>query len=408
MLQINHVKKSQKGAVTLLISMMLLIAATLLVLYATQPIIGEQRISANEVRSKKAFQAAQGGIDIAIEKINAATPATFDVATITTNINSAWTPSDSSSYRVRFCNASPFPSGLRCASLASNGLVDNATPTCGTPDSKLNPAWMVSCGWSDDSSARKRIVTYIEMTNPIPGSVNNPMTSGGSSTFSGNSTVVNYFNNTTVWAGGSLNTGTTGRTVIRRPGVTNNLTSDQVATQVGNGNSVCNVNQAPDLICTTTAGTLGPDVIMNDSSLSQLTSDQFFENFLGMTPAVYKSTMPDEIVPGANAGSVTTGGKVYWVDGNGSINQNIGSKADPVVLVVDGDLSISGNATIFGFVFVKGNLTTEGGPLIRGAVFVTGSVTSSGTLNIIYDPDAIAGARNAGKYISSPGSWRDF
>ncbi|QTQ30506.1 pilus assembly PilX family protein [Aromatoleum bremense] len=416
-------RAQQHGAATLLVSMVLLIAATLLVLYASNTVVGEQRMSANEVRSKQAFEAAEAGIELTIQQINASEgDIDFDVAAQTA-LNASWTPANpNSSFSVLFCEPTTldFANLPQCADSADDGIT---AASCTNPGASAKTAWAVSCGWSDDSAARKRILTLVAKTDPVPGDVSNPLIAKGSVGMSGNATVVNYFNNLTVWTGSTLdNTGNTGKTVIRRPGVTDgtsdcaagDCTSDEVTTQVGGGNQVCNDAQAPDLICTTSTGVYGPDVIQSDTTLANLTEDQYFENFLGMKPNEYKSTQAEEVVAGADAGSIgdgeadNGGGTVFWVEGNAAINQDIGSADKPVVLVVDGDLDLSGSPTIFGIVFVRGNLTQSGSATIRGAVLITGSVDADGSLNVIYDPDAIGGAGNAGSYASLPGSWRDF
>jgi len=399
MCMIGQTAARQKGVATLLVSMVLLIAATLLVLYTSNTVVGEQRMSGNELRSKQAFEAAQGGLALSLERVNA--NGTF----VDGNVNDTWS-SANSSYVVSYCNGATFPAAQQCADQASGGV----TPACAAPGADDVTAWVVACGWSDDNSGRKRLISFVAKSDPVPGSITNPLTAHGSVTFSGNSTVVNYFNNLTVWSGETLaNTGNTGKTVIRRPSSeAGQLSSDQVDTQVGGGNQVCNPNQAPDLICTTSTGVFGPDVIQSDNSLAGLTEDQFFENFLGKPPSLYKSLDADEVVPGGNAGTITEGDKVYWVDGNATISQDVGSSAQPVVIVVDGDLTLSGNTTIYGVVFVRGNLSTSGGPKVRGAVLATGDVNSAGTLVVIYDPDAIGGAGGDGTFASVPGSWRDF
>lgn len=403
----NQARATQRGAATLLVSMVLLIAATLLALYVSNPVVGEQRMSANEMRSKQAFAAAQAALDLAIEHVNSG--GDFQTASLD-NLNSRWS-SANSSYRAFFCKHTDidFANLPQCEDNSASGI---SPESCGTETFSADDvaSWVITCGWSDDSSARKRIISFVTKSDPLPGNVGNPLTARGSVTFGGNSTVVNYFNNLTVWSGTSLsNTGNNGKTVIRRPSsVAGRLNPNQVDAQVGNGNQVCNESQAPDLICTTSSGVFGPDVIQGDSSLASLSPDQFFENFLGSTPNEYKSTMVEEFVPGADAGSIDDGGKVYWVDGDAVIGQDIGSAAEPVVLVVDGNLTLSGTTTIFGVVFVRGNLTTSGTPKVRGAVLATGAVNSVGTLNVIYDPDAVAGARRSGKYASVQGTWRDF
>lgn len=406
----------QTGAATLLVSMVLMVAATLLVLYVSNTVVGEQKMSANEVRSKQAFEGAQAGIELAIERANAGN--NFEAASETA-LNAAWAPENAnSSYRVIFCDASVFPAAQTCPDAAGDitrvCLAPQADPgpdeVAGTADDvPATTAWAVGCGWSDDSAARKRIIAMVAKGTPLPGTITNPLTAKGAVFFKGNSTVVNYFNNLTVWTGNNLdNTGNTGKTVIRKPSrPAGQLTSTQVDTQVGDGNQVC--NQAADLICTTSSGVMGPDVIQSDQNLANLTEDQFFENFLALPPADYKNTMAEKVVAGAEAGSITEGGKVYWVDGDATIGQNIGTLAKPVILVVDGDLTLSGDLVIFGVVFVRGDLRTNGKPKVRGAVVASGEVDSNGTMNIIYDPDAISNiVKVTGTYATVPGTWRDF
>lgn len=390
----------QRGAMTLLVALVLFIAATLLVLYTSNTAVTEQRMSANEVRSKQAFEAAQAGIELGIRHVN--TGGAFD--TQLTQADATWA-AQNSFLRARFCSSASVPT-LQCADHQSDGF----SGTCTAPAAGDDRAWLAACGWSDDSAARRRILTFVAKASPLPGGVTNPLTAKGTVAMGGNPTVVNYYNNLTVWTGHNLaSSSATGKTVIRRPSSSpGQLTPQQVADQVGGGNQVCNTNQAPDLICTTTSGVVGPDVIQGDSSLSILTDAQFFENFLGSSPTEYKSSMVDSVVAAADAESISAGGQVYWVDGNASINQSIGSAGNPVILVVDGDLTLSGSPTIFGVVFVKGSLSQGGGATIRGALLASGGVSGNGSLNVIYDPDAVGGVRRLGSFASMPGSWRDF
>lgn len=392
----------QHGVITLLVAMILFIAATLLVLYTSSTAVTEQRMSANEVRGKQAFEAAQAGIELGIRHAN--NVGTFDVQF--TQADATWV-AQNSFLRARFCSRASVPA-LQCADHQGGGF----TAACTAPGVDDEGAWLVACGWSDDSAARRRIMTFVVKTNPLPGGVTNPLIAKGTVAMSGNPTVVNYYNNLTVWTGNNLaSSSATGKTVIRRPSsAPNQLTSQQVVNQVGGGNQVCNESQAPDLICTTTSGVVGPDVIQGDGSLSILTDAQFFENFLGLSPNEYKSAMADSVVAGAEASAATlgAGGQVYWVDGDASIDFNIGSADNPVILVVDGDLDLSGSPTIFGVVFVKGDFTQGGGATIRGALLVSGTASGNGSLNVIYDPDAVNGVRRLGSFGSAPGSWRDF
>src|SRR5574338_356804 len=103
----------QQGAATLLVSMVLLVAATLIILYTSQTTIAEQHMSANEMRQKQALAAAQAGIDAAIAGANAS-GGNLAQTPNTTGLGA----SPKGSYRSVFCKGT-------LGSVAGGGL-----PTC--------------------------------------------------------------------------------------------------------------------------------------------------------------------------------------------------------------------------------------------------------------------------------------
>jgi Tfp pilus assembly protein PilX len=74
-------------------------------------------------------------------------------------------------------------------------------------------------------------------------------------------------------------------------------------------------------------------------------------------------------------------GKMYWVTpsggtllltGSGSSGYVLGSPNEPVVLIVDGDLTLN-SVTIYGAVYVTGTFRNQGSSHIRGAILVEGT-----------------------------------
>lgn len=403
-------KKHQQGAATIFVAMILLVAITLLTLYTASSSITETKISVNELRSKQALAAAQAGVDLAIANLNnggdftyKATQAGLNATASLSFTSPTQTLAITAPYvHSSFCNATTAAASLPTCPDAQAAI------TCTAPSAGQTLAWLVSCGWSNDQAARRRIITLAGKPPAVPGTVTNPLTSGSTVALTGNPTVVNYYNNLTIWSGNSVNsTGNNGKTVIKKPSSTATLTADQVVTQVGNGNTVCNT--ATDLICTTSSTVVGPDVIQSDTTLANLSDTQFFQNFLGYTPNEYKVGVASDIVAAANIGTVTAGDKNYWIEGNTTIgNQTIGSNGHPVVLVINGNLTLSGNPVIYGLVYVTGTLTQSGTGTIRGGVVVKNSASGNGSLNIIYDPSNLPGSTGPSDYASLPGSWRDY
>lgn len=64
--------------------------------------------------------------------------------------------------------------------------------------------------------------------------------------------------------------------------------------------------------------------------------------------------------------------------------------ADPLVLIVNGNLRVTGNAVIIGIVYVRGAITFgAGSPTVSGSIISTETIETevTGSANIVYDPD---------------------
>ncbi len=147
--------KQQKGAATLFIAVILLVAVTLVMIYTAGPSITETRLAANEIRTKQAAAAAQAGVDRAIRNVNSG----GNFSTSFTHADAGWGTSNAAFWVGYFDPdpdnnpATPTPPLPDCPT-ASGTL----TPTASTTATR---AWLVSCGWSDDSAARKRNVALV-------------------------------------------------------------------------------------------------------------------------------------------------------------------------------------------------------------------------------------------------------
>lgn len=393
----------ERGAATLAVATLLLAAASLLAVVIARPMAAELRLAGGEMRDQQAFQAAQAAVDRAIATLDAATG--FDTAALDAEGAAANGP-----WRAAFCAPEASPESLQCAAAGTPTFTGACTP----PGANAISVWVVGCGWSDDRTSRRRIVAQAAAIDPLPGGVSNPLTTPRGVAFSaGNSTVTNYHANLTIWSGQPVTQGAAGngKTVIRRPTrPANALTGDEVVAQVGNGDRVCSATQAPDLLCTTSAGVFGPDVVQADPSLLRLSADEFVTNFLGLSLTEYKSAVADRVVPASEASALAGAGLVTVVEGAVSWggNTSLGTASAPAIVVVDGDVSVSGGPTFVGVLVIRGSLSVSGSMVVRGAVLASGPVSANGTLNVIYDPQVTALARRLGRHGVVPGSWRDF
>lgn len=432
-------RRKQRGAAALFFTVIALLLTLIVVAYTSNATLTELRLASNDEKAKAALANAEAGVSDVIAQLNAKTPLLLN-ADYTSNANGMF-------YRTRAC-------GAAVSNPNSFGACP-ATPTalagyCAPPAAGDRNFWLVSCGWSDNNSpsdARRRIITMVARTNPTGVPPNSPVTTGGLVSVSGNATVVNYFNNLTYWSAENFGSvSATGKTAIRNPNPAvapftatgldpadpnfSNLSTqqivNQVVTAVGNGNTLCtNTSLTRPIICTTSSSStsLGPDVIGNDQSLRRLKqSGNFFENFMGLPPAIYREanapTGSDNHfdLRTETIGSMATPG-IYWIDANpagtGEVsfntNTSIGTTGNPAIVVVNGNLNVTGSPLINGLLYVTGNITGSGSPTIRGSVIAEGNIQVTGGLTVIYDPSSLSFSSGAFfNYAPVTGTWRDF
>ena len=105
-------------------------------------------------------------------------------------------------------------------------------------------------------------------------------------------------------------------------------------------------------------------------------------------------------------------GGITWIEGNVRITGNgtIGTADKPILIIVNGNLTMAGNNTYNGLIYATGDHEIEGGiSRVNGAVLVEEDFSTKGTLCINYDPDIL---NNVGKAVGPiakvAGGWRDF
>jgi len=105
---------------------------------------------------------------------------------------------------------------------------------------------------------------------------------------------------------------------------------------------------------------------------------------------------------------------VYWIAGDcdlSSVGTDIGTEANPLVLIVDGDFRFGGNVTLTGVVYIRGtgNIQLTGSPVLRGAlVGEQGINVGAGTVDIVYSRLVLDNANKlGGGYVRQPAAWSD-
>jgi hypothetical protein len=375
----------------------------------------EQRLSANEIRAKQALAAANAGVDHALAYLRNGGADLTNASPITANSLTS-SGGTQSYYKVAFRKSTETPT-VSCPSTRGGAFLSDTTIT------DLTKVAAVACGWSDDDSSVQRVVQLMTATPSTGGSISTPIiTKGTTNLLTGGASAFNYFNDLTVWSGGSLlGQSNTGKTFTR------DVVSDPVAVSTrdyrNTGNSPgCN-NPPAGYSCSTQGSTLGHDTVGGDTNLSSLSADAFFQKFMGAPPTNYRENTATWIVDlsGALATKNSTSigsidnmvNNTIWVEANGTTPVSlpagpIGTPERPVVLVINGNLALGANTVINGLVFVTGDISGNGSPTVYGALISAGSANVTGNPKVIYDPKVLGAAVNTGKAAKLQGSWRDW
>lgn len=419
-------RRKQYGMATLLIAMVLLVAATLAVLFTNRTAVTEQRISANEARTRQAMAAAQAAADEAIARINTGGNLNAGQRLAATGLGLLEGGSAAAaSYWI--CGVDPANPTVFSAAVINGpptSPTDN-TPVC-SQAAGLDP-WVVAWGWSDDLSARQVVVMQISGTNPLGGGPNYPFTARGSTGASGSFTVVNYFADTAYWMGDSLDyKNATAKSFVRNrlSGKSGDSPKDFLGCNlvtVGDDTfyDKCNTNPSTSdyLVESAGSGQDSFDVIDNDTNLANLSDQALFESFLGAPPDVYlKNTVERQTTNEVDLDGKM--GEVIWL-GSPTLNptgstytlagMTLGSRERPVVLVINGNATFGAQFEMYGMLYIAGNVSGAGGPILFGSLIVGGNADSmTGNMMVVYDAQVMDNVRKIGEAGIVSGTWRDW
>ncbi len=389
----------QRGVITLIISLVILLLSTYVVFNVSKAILMEQKISNNDTRAKKAFEAAEAGMNAAMAYLSNDPDADGDGCIdfiFDTDMNGS-----TDSYTLELESSSVSVS-VRNAACVPPGAEDMASIT------------ITSQGFSDDRSATRTITNRMDTIDPLPNRPENPLTVRGGVTIGGSATVHNPEGFSTIWSGNSV-------------ALSGNSVTTEVPDLLDEGYPACMDHpETCELVETSDAQGVGVDVVENDASLGNLTEDQFFTNFFGMDKETYRASMAtiDTAGNAAEQDADLAGYEVIWVEGdvvmtgvtvgctvaanNGECPAN---KTKPSILVINGDVEFKGNCLFFGIVFVVGDALLTGNTTVHGSAVVAGSAVdggAGGSLDIWFNSDMLDQTALSGASAGSAGSWKDF
>lgn len=438
----------QGGISTLVVAVVLLIAATLITFFAAKVGVQETRMSANDYRHRQAFSNAETAADKARVALAAHAP---NFATW------AWTA----------CAGTSFPCGdgttarydatwsfLDVTDIDPDALI-SATDADGdgTPDplpgnpraflltqpdtvtgvaSRDAPLVMVGTASSDDGTAlaftQQGLVrsTFIKSEARIAPVIAPVVNTGGNLSVVTNPNAAGDGVPVSVWADGAEGP------IDFHSTSTRSCQADQFIDNSGNR---CIGLTIPDPVTgslpswgschcerTISGGPAGAlwDESWEDKDLVDYGPfpDDLFEFLFGLPRASYATlkALATPLADCSSLGPASTG--FFWVTGDCDISGSgfeVGSRASPVIVVVDGDLSLRGGAHLWGVLYVfdpAATVRVSGGFNMHGSFVSEADLddVTGGTFNSIYDPDvalALTSASGLARWAPLPGGWND-
>jgi hypothetical protein len=459
----------QRGMVVLLTALALLFSITLISLITSKTVLVETQITANNYRTSQAAEAASAAMDQGVayfmsgglDQHNNSTrvvggdglvdyigPGSFGgyPAILINLINGVSTETAKSEPTATSClmpTTTTFPISLTsgtqttlsqvyfnntddnacdCQATVSEDIDGDGDGDCmGTLGTNMTRAFVIAKGWSDDCTAT-RTITQCVGTFDIFRSGQGPkqafVSKAGVGVF-GNAKIINRYNNSTIWSGGADAVhGASYGTYLRPSGM---QVADYTTAQLDNENESENTQQVSNRDTGNGIDVVTDDPTLASKSTSRLETDmissinnEFFDLFFAHTKAEIKNV--------ANvAGQMFTSGTsladktgMIWVEGDAAIhNINMGSPGSPVIIIINGDLDLTGG-NIYGVLYVTGELRITGNPVVKGSVISeNGPNSGAGTLTLVYKPWGDDGTHQSPPFIIGTGtviagSWKDW
>jgi hypothetical protein len=411
-----HSATAQQGAATLVTVMVLFFVLAMMAAYANRNLVFEQRIAGNYFRSGVAAEAAESGIEWAIAMLNG--------GNVNASCQAVNTPG--TNFRQRYLTALP-TQGYGPVLPAVN--YSRAGCTANGPNN-----WACDCPAVGAATSPARNAGTLQpsfgVRFPGLGSQTNIVllnVTGCSGLLSDCAT----FNQTMVDSAVGQTSVTVGLgflSALRMPPASPLVAALDV--NLGTNLGLHNSDPATNGLVLQTGGQLlgssdrltsVPGTPATDAIVKQdanLQPGTMFRRYFGMSLARYQGQPNVRTLQcngdclGAVSTAATAGADVIWVDEDATLAANVvlGSAAAPVLLIVNGNLTVSGPIQIYGVVYVTGNVSWTNASAMPsqliGAMVTQGSFGATGLVDLAYDPQVIAILnKQHGAFVRVPGSW---
>lgn len=446
---IRSASRSQRGAASLVVVLMLFFVIALVAAYTSRNLIFEQRTSINQYRSTMAFEAAEAGIQWAVGLLNG--------GRIGNDCAEAGAPAGAPSFRQRYLNIDDATGMITPRMQVTNPLLElkpscvwtGAAWACNCPTDAnpalaaqaapgLHPAFRVrfiqttgregvirlqvnACVRMDeaclddfsatpqDSEGRAQHTTLLALKSALttpPGAaltVVGAVAGGGAAVLENSADTLT--SGVTLQAAGAANTGTFTLTSLPgTPGSRSVVAAD--TSLVPNGLNLADLQALP---------------------ADPAKWDRVFGAFFGLLPTSYQQQPAAVTLACAAAGCrqglsdlvAANPNRVIWIPGDltletagdvGSLPNAVNAAvAGPATLIVGGRLRFTTpGVRIFGLVYTRdGNW--EGSGTITGAAITEGDLAAAAAPTVVYNQPVINAIwHSSGSFVQLTGDWKDF
>ncbi|OGT45434.1 MAG: hypothetical protein A3E83_00395 [Gammaproteobacteria bacterium RIFCSPHIGHO2_12_FULL_41_20] len=360
----------QRGAATLVMTVILLVLNTLLIIFAANFGVMQEKTIANQLKNSQAMAAADAGLEFGINYLKQ------NASTILANPVNGYIQSfsNSSTSNVSLANNSKY------TIVYANPIANN-----------YNLIHITSTGVSDDGTATRVVSQSVQFGSMLVNAPDNPLITKGTLSLGGSSKIINMESNSTIISGSTIEINGSAETVL------------------SSGTS-------------STSSVKGSDVQENVSSIQSMSQNDFFATYFGVSSNTIQSNIAHYYTNNVNTNynNLLNGltGTSIWIEqtaGTAELNgtTTVGSADNPVILIVNGDLKLTGSVTIYGFVYVMGTTTTDilGNVTINGSMATADNLEISGSTEIVYSSSVLQNLQNQlslSYYAKVPGTWKDF
>ena len=423
--------KQQRGFGTLAVSLILLIVMTLVAFAVSNSLLFEQKTSANQLRSTKAFEAAEAGIEWATSMLNDVryvnASCTLGAVGATQSFRKKYLPYSATAGFTPVSTAQPgcsmsVASGLpvlscSCLGAGANPSLNSATdPTFTVKFEPVNTTTLPDATPNTESVLVTSYGCTAADSRCVPGAT------GSADAYQKISVIlklrpgVRAIPPAAITTGGNVNLGSAASSILNTDPASNGIL-------VNAGGTCCGSHDFQ------TATTLPGSPVKNayvtsDTSLSSLSTnaDGMFEAILGTTVAQYKADLGTKVLTAAVCGgncqtafntAFDQGYRAFYLEDAMQVSSGtIGTATDPVILATSANVRFNGGTDVWGLIYADAaswDPTGLGSGEIHGALVTRNDFSANGNPTFTYDPDTLAKTRGlTGTMLRVPGSWKDF